>query len=244
MTGSVPEQGSITPEGHILSRFDGDLGCFRSLVLDMGSRVQSQVGLASEALVSCDVAKARKVIKNYAEIRDLDIEAQEANTRLFAIHKPVARDLRFVLTLSRAVYDLERINGEALRLADIVEALYERPPSISECVIFEDVQRISVPAVSLLERSLLAVEREDVHLAVEVAFDGKDLEHIFRGAIRRLATYLMEDPRNIRWVIDATLGIKAMERIGDHACSIARNLIFSVTGKDVRHVHLASLGNA
>lgn len=244
MAGSVPEQGSITPEGHILSRFDGDLGCFRSLVLDMGSRVQSQVSLASEALVSCDVAKARKVIKDYAEIRDLDIEAQEANTRLFAIHKPVARDLRFVLTLSRAVYDLERINGEALRLADIVEALYERPPSISECVIFEDVQRISVPAVSLLERSLLAVEREDVHLAVEVAFDGKDLEHIFRGAIRRLATYLMEDPRNIRWVIDATLGIKAMERIGDHACSIARNLIFSVTGKDVRHVHLASLGNA
>ena len=103
MTGSVAEQGSITPEGHILSRFDGDLGCFRCLVLDMGSRVQSQVDLASEALVSCDVAKARKVIKSYAEIRDLDIEAQEAHTRQFAIHKPGARDLRFVLTLSRAV---------------------------------------------------------------------------------------------------------------------------------------------
>lgn len=131
-----------------------------------------------------------------------------------------------------------------MRLADIAEALYERPPSVCECVIFEDVQRISVPAVSLLERSLLTVAGEDVYPAVEVAFDGKDLEHIFRGAVRRLATYLMEDPRNIRWVIDATLGVKAMERIGDHACSIARNLIFSVAGKDVRHVHLASLGSA
>lgn len=244
MTGTLEEQGSTTPEGHILSRFDGDLGYFRGLVLDMGSRVQSQVDLASDALVSCDVAKARKVIRDYRVIRDLDIEAQEANTRLFAIHKPVARDLRFVLTLSRTVYDLERINGEALRLADIAEALYERPPSVSDCAIFEDVQRIAVPAMGLLERSLLAVAREDVHLAVEVAFDGKDLEHIFRGAIRRLATYLMEDPRNIRWVIDATLGIKAMERIGDHACSIARNLIFSITGKDVRHVHVSSLSGA
>lgn len=51
----------------------------------------------------------------------------------------------------------------------------------------------------------------------------------------------MEDPRNIRWVIDCTLGIKAMERVGDHACSIARNLIFSVTGKDVRHMNIANL---
>ena len=51
----------------------------------------------------------------------------------------------------------------------------------------------------------------------------------------------MEDPRNIRWVIDATLGFKAMERIGDHACSIARNIIYSVTGKDVRHASTANL---
>ena len=44
-----------------------------------------------------------------------------------------------------------------------------------------------------------------------------------------------------RWVIDATLGLRAMERIGDHACSIARNIIYSVTGKDVRHVNVMSL---
>ena len=235
------ESASSTAEGHILSRFDGDLGYFRSLVLDMGARVQSQVALASDALASCDVSKARKVIHDYRAIRDLDIEAQEANTRLFAIHKPVARDLRFVLTLSRAIYDLERINSEAVRLADIAQGLYENQPSVRDCAIFEDVRRIAVPASRLLERSMVAVAREDLDLAVGVALDGKDLENLFRAAVRRLATYLIEDPRNIGWVIDATLGIKAMERVGDHACSIARNLIFSVTGKDVRHVHTASL---
>lgn len=207
----------------------------------MGSRVRAQVALASEALAACDIAKARKVIQDHRVIRDLDIEAQEANTRLFAIHKPVARDLRFVLTLSRAVYDLERIGGEAVRLADIAEALYEYQPTLRECAIFEDVRRIAVPAIDLLDRSLRAVAEESVHLAVDVALDGKDLEELFKGALRRIATYLMEDPRNIRWVIDATLGIRAMERVGDHACSIARNIIYSVTGQDVRHVNVASL---
>lgn len=237
----VQESGGKTVDRHILSRFDGDLGRFRSLVLDMGRRVQNQVALASEALATCDVVRARKVIHDHRLVRDLDMEALEANARLYAIHQPVARDLRFVLTLSRAVYDLERIGGEAVRVADIAESLYEYQPTTRDCVIFEDVRRMSVPSLSLLERSMQAVADEDVRLAVEVALEGKDLNELFKGAIRRLATYLMEDPRNIRWVIDATLGIKSMERVGDHACSIARNLIYSVTGKDVRHVNVASL---
>ena len=236
------DEATKTADRHILSRFDGDLGCFRGLVLEMGWRVQDQVVLASEALSACDVAKARKVIHDHRVIRDLDIDALAANARLFAIHQPVARDLRFVLTLSRAVYDLERIGDEAVRVADIAEGLYEYQPTLRDCVLFEDVRRLAGPAVQLLQRSLKSVADENVNLAVQVALDGRDIEEMFKGSIRRLATYLMEDPRNIRWVMDATLGIKAMERIGDHACSIARNLIYSVTGKDVRHVNVASLG--
>ena len=236
------DEATKTADRHILSRFDGDLGCFRGLVLEMGWRVQDQVVLASEALSACDVAKARKVIHDHRVIRDLDIDALAANARLFAIHQPVARDLRFVLTLSRAVYDLERIGDEAVRVADIAEGLYEYQPTLRDCILFEDVRRLAGPAVQLLQRSLESVADENVNLAVQVALDGRDIEEMFKGSIRRLATYLMEDPRNIRWVMDATLGIKAMERIGDHACSIARNLIYSVTGKDVRHVNVASLG--
>lgn len=235
------DEGKKGADRHILSRFDGDLGYFRGLVLDMGRRVRDQVALASEALYTCDVVKARKVIHDHRQIRDLDMDALEANARLFAIHQPVARDLRFVLTLSRAVYDLERIGGEAVRIADLAESLYDYQPSVRDCGIFEDMRRITPPAIDLLDRSLQAVAEEDVPLAVNVALEGKDIEALFKGSLRRLATFLMEDPRNIRWVIDATLGVKAMERVGDHACSIARNLIYSVTGRDVRHMNVASL---
>jgi phosphate transport system protein len=233
--------GSGAATGHTLSRFDGDLGQFRRIVLDMGERVVAQVLLAAEALGECDVAKARKVINDHRAIRDLDIDALQANARLYAVHQPVARDLRFVLTLSRAVYDLERISGEALRMAEIAESLYELQLSSRDCVIFEDVRRMHQPVADLLHRVLEAVANEDVHLAVDVALGGRDIEDLFKASLRRLATYIMEDPRNIRLVIDGTLGIKAMERIGDHACSIARNLIYSVTGKDVRHSNVAVL---
>ncbi|MDJ0739134.1 MAG: phosphate signaling complex protein PhoU [Gammaproteobacteria bacterium] len=227
--------------GHTLSRFDGDLGKFRTLVLEMGRRVIDQVVLAADALSTCDVAKARKVIHDHRRVRDLDIDALQANAGLYAIHQPVARDLRFVLTLSRAVYDLERIGGEAVRLADIAEGLYDYQPTVRECAILDDVARMSEMAVALLRRALDALESEDVGLAVQVALDSKEIEERFKAALRRLATFIMEDPRNIRWVIEATLGVKTMERVADHAFSIARNLIYSVTGKDVRHVNVMSL---
>lgn len=229
---------------HILSRFDGDLGNLRRIVLEMGARVVDQVQLAGDALSDCDVAKARKVIHDHRVVRDLDIDALQANAALYAVHQPVASDLRYVLTLSRAVYDLERIAGEAVRLADIAEALYEFQPTLRECAILEDVRRMARVGVGLLHRALAALADEDVGAAVDVALDGGENDQQFKGALRRLATYLMEDPRNIRWVIEATLGIKAMERVGDHACSIARNIIYSVTGKDVRHVNIANLQTA
>lgn len=235
------DEGNTAVSGHTLSRFDGDLGDFRKLVLQMGDRVVDQVVLSAEAMSTCDVAKARKVIHDHRKIRDLDIDALRANTGLYAIHQPVARDLRLVLTLSRAVYDLERIGGEAVRLADIAEGLYEYQPNVRECAILEDVARIAVTAVDLLRRALTALESEDVNMAVNVALDVKEVDRQMKSSLRRLATFIMEDPRNIRWVIEATLGVRTMERVADHACSIARNLIFSVTGKDVRHVNVASL---
>lgn len=229
------------PGGHIVSRFDGDLGEFRRIVLQMGACVVAQVELAGSALSDCDVAKARRVKHDHRKVRDLDIDALRVNANLYAIHQPLARDLRFVLTFSRAVYDLERIGGEAVRLAEIAESLYECQPTARECAILNDVTHISEMAVQLLRRSIDALESGDVKLAAGVALDGNEIDQQFNGSMRRLATFIIEDPRNIRWVIEAMLGIKAMERVADHACSIARNLIYSVTGKDVRHVNVVSL---
>ena len=170
------------PGPHTLSRFDGDLGRFRRLVLQMGEKVVDQARTASQALAEGDIVKARRVLDARRVIRDLDMDALASKSSLFAIHQPVARDLRLVLTLSRAVYDLERISGGAVRLGDVAQELYEYQPSVRECVIFEDVSRMARPAICLLEKSLMALAKEDLQVATEVALDGKELEELFSSA--------------------------------------------------------------
>ena len=88
----------------------------------------------------------------------------------------------------------------------------------------------------MLRNALRALAGDDVQLAVAVVQADARLDQLFEGALRRLATYLLEDHRNIRWVMDAILALKSMERAGDHAESIAEHLIFAVKGKDVRYI--------
>ena len=74
---------------------------------------------------------------------------------------------------------------------------------------------------AMLNDALDSLARLDVDKALEVAKFDVEMDSEFQSALRRLATYLLEDPRNIRWVIDALFAIKAVERVGDHAAAIA-----------------------
>jgi phosphate transport system protein len=70
---------------------------------------------------------------------------------------------------------------------------------------------------------------------VEVARRDAELNVEFQGAVRRLVTQVMEDPRRLAAVLDAVTVLKALEHVGDHAKNIARHVLYLVEGRDVRH---------
>lgn len=232
------------PGSHILSRFDGEIGIFRQLILDMGELAIEQVELAVRASAACDMQAVSRIRNNYRSVAEMDMDLLESNIRLLAIYQPVAVDLRFLVMLSRTAYDLERIQQEALRLADIAEAHDRHRKPASDCDIFDDVNLMGEFALDILRESLQAVADASEERALEVARCPAELQDAAQAALRRLATYIMQDPRLIQSVIDATQVLKGLERIADHSVGIARNLIFAISGKDVRHLNVLNLDRA
>jgi phosphate transport system protein len=83
----------------------------------------------------------------------------------------------------------------------------------------------------------------DTVAAAQIIRDDEAIDNEFRAFVRKLVTYMMEDPRTISIGLDYLFIAKAIERIGDHATNIAESVVYVVSGTDVRHVPRNQLGH-
>ena len=228
-------------EEHTVKRFDQELDELNSLVLRMGGLVQDQITRAMKALHDGDIEAARQVIARDHVVNFMDVEANERAVNLLALRQPMGRDLRMIMSLGKVVTDLERVGDEAERIARMTIHMYEHSGSQPSHGLLRDTYSMSRLAKKMLQGALDALARLDVELALEVAKGDAELDDEFQSALRRLATYIMQDSRTVGHAIDVTFIVRSLERIGDHSKNIAEYLIFLVKGKDVRHVSPDSL---
>jgi phosphate transport system protein len=92
-------------------------------------------------------------------------------------------------------------------------------------------------ASNVLRRALDAFARMDTTAAEQIIRDDEAIDNQFRVFVRKLVTYLMEDPRTISTGLDYLFIAKAIERIGDHATNIAESVVYVARGTDIRHEH-------
>jgi phosphate transport system protein len=213
------------PDKHLSSQFDNDLNALCGNLLEMGGLVESQVSVAMKAFSQLD---------GEAEVNDFEITIDQACTELIARRQPTARDLRLVMAVSKAITNLERAGDEADRIARRTKHILE--DSASHSINTAEIRLSGQMAVSLLRRSLDCFARLDTKAAAEVVNEDKQIDEEFKAFVRKLTSYMAEDPRTISVGLDMLSIAKAVERIGDHSKNIAEFVIYIVKGTDVRHL--------
>jgi phosphate transport system protein len=222
------------PDKHLSSQFDNDLNALCGSLLEMGGLVESQVSMAMKAFSQLDGELADQVMVREAEVNDFEIRIDQACTELIARRQPAARDLRLVMAVSKAITNLERAGDEADRIARRTKHVME--DSASHSINTAEIRLSGQMAVSLLRRSLDCFARLDTKVAAEVVNEDKQIDEEFKAFVRKLTSYMAEDPRTISVGLDMLSIAKAVERIGDHSKNIAEFVIYIVKGTDVRHI--------
>jgi len=228
-------------EGHTVKRFDEEMQFLHRLVLEIGELAQDQLKSAVQTLNEKDPATAREVIKRDQELNDLDIQADEEFINLIIKRQPMAKDLREIITISKAVSDLERVGDEARKIAQLTIHIYDTDSSLPTLQILRDINTMANFVSNMLGASLMAFDKLDIGRAIKVIRQDVELEEEYKSALRRLSTFVMEDARSVGHMIDVALGLRALERIGGHAKNIAGYVVFLVTSKDVRHDSLDAI---
>lgn len=220
---------------HISSQFNAELEDVRQRVMAMGGAVEQQIIDATEALMTLDNDMAERVIKNDHRINQFEVSIDEECSRILARRQPTASDLRLVYSVIKTITDLERIGDEARKIARMAADLASQERMQEQ---MREVQHLSRQVTGMVHGALDAFARMDADAALAVARQDREVDREYEALIRQCITFMMEDPRTIRRVMDIIWCVRSLERIGDHSKNISEYTIYFVMGKDVRHLSI------
>jgi phosphate transport system protein len=207
--------------------FHDELDQIGAALVEMTNLVGSAMSRATTALLDADLQLAESVISADVTIDDLYRQTEERAFDLLARQQPVAGDLRVIVTGLRMVGDLERMGDLAEHIAKIARRRYPAsavPPELRSVLLEmgQIAQRIVTKAGSV-------VAGQDAELAAELESDDDAMDALHR----KLFTILLDDDWSygMEAAIDITLLGRFYERFADHAVSVARRVVYLVTGK-------------
>ena len=219
-------------ENHIMTQFDEELEEIRTQLMEMGGKVEQQLKNSIQAVIKADSSLAEEVIREERLVDEMEVDIDEACILIIARRQPAASDLRFVMMVTKAINDLERIGDEARKIANHAVILSEQD-GLSQG--YKEVRHLSDSVSGMLANALDAFARFDVDAAMKTLEEDAQVDLDYKSALRELVTYMMEDPRSISRAINILWVVRSLERIGDHAKNLCEQIVYVVKGKDIRH---------
>jgi len=222
----------VEPVAHTVAQapreaLDREEQLIRDSVLRMGALVEAAIRQASRALTTHDTALALEVIKGDAIIND----AQRGVSRLIAVtiatQQPVARDLRYLLTIDHVTYELERIGDHASSLAKQALKLAPEPPLDGYVHLPEMAERAAV----LVHGVLLALVASDAVKAREIAVEDDEIDRLYHATFDEVVELMRADPANVERGTRIIIASHYLERIGDRVTNIAEDIVFLASGE-------------
>ena len=223
-------------EKHLSSQFDSELSSITARVMELGGLVETQIQHAIHALSHFSLESVAEVEAIEQRVNTMEVEIDHELSSIIARRQPTARDLRLLIAFSKATANLERMGDEAHKMARMVQSIIESGSARQLPTM--DLRVGADLALGLLRKALDALARLDTRAAVAILKEDDLIDEEFDGFVRKLVTYMMEDPRTISASLDLLFLAKAIERIGDHSKNVAELIIYLVQGKDVRHTSL------
>ncbi|HGP8367685.1 TPA: phosphate signaling complex protein PhoU [Streptococcus pneumoniae] len=212
------------------SQFEEDLEKLHNQFYAMGQEVLSQINRTVRAFVTHDRDLAKEVIEDDAEVNEYEVKLEKKSFEMIALQQPVSQDLRTVLTVLKAVSDVERMGDHAVAVAQATIRMKgeERIPAVEE-----EIKKMGREVKSVVEAALDLYLNGSVDDAYRVASMDEQINHYFE-TIRDLATEeIKKNPEAIVTGRDYFQVISYLERIGDYAKNICEWVVYFETGKIV-----------
>ena len=212
--------------------FDEELQQLKNDILKMGALAQEAIINSVDSLKNRDKAAAQKVLDADIEMDRLELLIDDKCLDLIALHQPMARDLRFITTAIKLNAELERIGDLAVDVAQRALAISDKP--LLKPLV--DIPRLAEVAQRMTGEAIQAFISGDTELAKKVILSDPEADTLKRGVEKELIyDYMMKDGSTADRAVPLLLAARHLERVCDHAVSMAEDIIYMVSAVVVRH---------
>jgi phosphate transport system protein len=211
--------------------FHAQLDTLQDRLMEMAGLVEHLVADASRAVLDGDASVADEVRVGDDRVDDIEIEIDERVLELLALHQPMARDLRLVVTANKLANDLERVGDHAVNIARAARRLTDTHP-LPEIRELEEMVELTREQLS---DALAAYVSRNTGTARMVCINDDKVDDLRRSMYRILVTHMLEDPKRISGALELLLVSQNLERIADLATNISEDVVFLVEGETIKH---------
>ncbi len=203
----------------------------------MATLASSMVSDSIKALVNRDTDLAEKVIDKDELLDQLDVDIDEHCIRMLALFEPKAVDLRYIITATRIIIDLERVGDHCVSMCRGIVKLNNEP----QLKPYIDLPKMAEMSISMINDSLQAFFDGDTKLAFDVIKRDHAIDQLNDQVTRELLTYSMEDVKTLHVVLALMNVSRRLERVADHATNVAEVVYYMVEGKIIRHSYIEEI---
>ncbi|MCM2324508.1 MAG: phosphate signaling complex protein PhoU [Oligoflexia bacterium] len=211
--------------------FDAALREAKQLLIGMAGYVETTIDSAMEGLEGRNVAKLRHVYEVEKTVNQDHIAVDDACVKLLALQQPLAADLRLIVAILKINTDLERMADQAVNIAQNSERYISCEP-LKPLI---DLPMMFREAKLMVREAIDAFVKRDLKLARDVLKRDEQVDLLKTQIFVDVLHHMKASPEKIEQGLSLILIARNVERIGDHATNIAEDVIYAITGEDVRH---------
>ena len=213
----------------MVEKFHVELEQLKKDVLQMGELATSMLSTSVEALKDLDTEKADWVNSKKKELAKMNVDLEEDALQLIALYQPMARDMRTIACCLKMVVDLNRIGRYGKDIANVAKEI--SPGKHIKKII--SIPHMNELVQGMIQDAFNAFKTCEISKIKGFTERDNDVDSLRYSIFRECVSYMMENPANITICTHYIMVARYLERCGDHACDMAAEIYYMVTGERI-----------
>jgi phosphate transport system protein len=210
-------------------KFHTELEQLKQDTLEMARFARDMLYDSLQVLMAQDTEKAKEIVSRKKQIRETVNTLEERTYQLIAMNQPMAKDMRTIACTLKIITSAERIGRYGKDIANMVkhirgQADFHEPVPLNH---------MAGQVIAMIDDTLAAYETENLDRIAGLSFRDDAVDSLWHSIFRETLTFMMENPKTITRSTYFIMVARYLERSGDHACRMAENVHYMVTGERI-----------